>query len=97
MDSIYKQLESYLSTIPHGEASFTVKRHRGQTTLIDIHAFESVKYDSNEAAAAQLLQLIKEYSEAKFTGNMTFTIAFREGEINRIIRQGFRRLPVEQK
>lgn len=87
----FDQLKTILETVPYGEA-MVVKRHEGKNTLVDVNLFETIKYDSNEAFAAQLLQLIKDYDDKKFTGDMTFTITWRKGNIDRVIRQGFRRL-----
>lgn len=90
MDSLFEQLKEHLESVPYGEVN--VKRHKGKSSVLDISSFESVKYDSNEQAMAQLLELVRQWQESGFTGEMTFTIACDKGKIKRVIRQGHKRL-----
>lgn len=91
MSEPLKDLEAYITNVPHGEFSVNLKTHKNKITTFDVNAQEKVQYKTTEQAMAQLLQLIKEYKDAKFNGEMTFTITFKDGEINMVIRQGFRR------
>lgn len=89
-DPIFDQLKNFLNTVPYGQA--LVKRHEGNNALLDVYVSETVKYKTNEEAAAQLLQLIKEYADNEFTGEMNFTLKFHNGKINEVQRHGHRRI-----
>ena len=64
-----EDLSKIIEDVEYGDVMVTVKRHTKKTHQIIIHAFESHKPSDNANAAAIIMQVIKEATNANYTGN----------------------------
>lgn len=85
--TIYDDIKSIVETVPYGDVMLTVKRHSGSSQQLIIHSYESHKYVDNAETAAAIVKLIREASDRKYTGSLSFTIVVKDGTVTRLIKQ----------
>lgn len=86
-----KHIEESVNKIPYGEVSFTIKMHNGNPSTVDHHVYESESYKSNPEAVSAILNLLKGLQDEKQSGSFSFTVIYKEGDINRVVFQGYER------
>lgn len=94
--SVFEDIDEFLKDKPFGEFPITIKKHKGEYVLVDIHSAENVKYSSNEVAFAQMLQFMKDCVDSGFSGTMTFDIKFGGGKVKHITRHGYKRIAYDE-
>jgi hypothetical protein len=82
-----EDLSKIIEDVEYGDVMVTVKRHTKKTHQIIIHAFESHKPSDNANAAAIIMQVIKEATNANYTGSLSFTVVLNKGKVTRLIKQ----------
>lgn len=80
-------INELIEAVDYGDVQVTVKRHTKNTHQVIIHSFESHKPKDNAQAAAIIMQVIKEATEKKFSGSLSFTVVLNKGKVSRLIKQ----------
>ncbi len=80
-------LSEIIENVEYGDVMVTVKRHTKKTHQIIVHAYESHKPKDNANAAAIIMQVIKEATEANYSGSLSFTVVLNKGKVSRLIKQ----------
>ncbi len=91
MDSYASDIDQLLEGVPFGELQLSIKRHGGRVVGLVVNTTKSEKFQhgNNSLAAAHVLQTLKDAAEVQTSGALTFTVTFNQGEITRIVRQGY--------
>jgi hypothetical protein len=85
-----QDIEQLLEGVPFGELQLSIKRHGGKVVGLVVNTTKSEKYAGNNSlAAAHVLQTLKDAAEVQMNGALTFTVTFNQGQITRIVRQGY--------
>ena len=90
MESNYHlDIDQLLQDVPFGELQLSIKRHGGRVVGLVVNTTRSEKYDSNSQAAGAVLQMLKDASDEQVSGALTFTVTFNQGNISRVVKQGY--------
>lgn len=76
-----KDLIAHVDSVPYGDITVAVKRHKNQTTQIETNAVETVRYETSQDALASLAQVVEAMQEVGYDGSMTVTFNFKDGTI----------------
>lgn len=88
---MHEDVDAILDDVSYGDASFTVKMFNNKPVRLQGNVAKSRKFNAaedNAVAGATVIQLMKDATEAGFTGNISFTIAMQNGVITRLIKTG---------
>lgn len=87
------ELDRQLEDMRYGWSTFTIRVHEGDITDVVGHQFRDVKYkNENGKAVGDLVEILKEASDKKKSGSLSFTVVFDSGQIKKInLQHGVRK------
>jgi hypothetical protein len=92
MSELMEIINSTKAGVTFGVVHLDLKIHDGELVTVDAQKYASHKTPKgNVEALAIVTQLIRGSSQAKETGNLTLTIAFKEGDATRVLVQDMKR------
>jgi hypothetical protein len=84
MQTWLRDLQSLVDNVPFGEVTPTIIRHRNQVTQVKVGSLETIRYEDNEKALADIQQLFNNLFEAQYDGELIFRVIMEKGVISRI-------------
>lgn len=79
-----------------GTVNLTLKMNSNHITTVDLTKISRRKVDSNAQALSLIGTMLKLLSEAKDTGNLTFTITMNKGQAEQLMTHDFKRANLSQ-
>lgn len=79
-----KDIQQYVDRVPYGEVQFTVKRINNKVVEIQTNSVETTKHRENKSAEEEIVALLKALEAANYTGNITFNISIKNGQVEQI-------------
>lgn len=86
---LFLDIEREVSKTPFGEIQFSVLTHQGKITTLTASSFRSKKFplEKNSEAVAEVVSMLKNMIDRKQSGEITFTVVYREGNIREVVSQ----------
>ena len=83
------QIEQDARKLKYGSLSVWLQIHNGHIVGVQGNKFKQTRYKAgqNSEATAQVLAKIKQMFDEKKSGNLTFTVTFKNGQIRRVYLQ----------
>jgi hypothetical protein len=86
--SFFVDLLREIEETRYGEISFSVNLHGGKVANVTSNEFRSKQFKGdNTQAMAEVIQIIKNMVDRKETGPLSFTVMFKDGEIQEVQNQ----------
>lgn len=76
-----QELQSHVEAIPYGDIRLQIKRIDHKTVQVVTEAQETLRYVDNQEATKDLLRLIENLVESKFSGEVHLQLQMRDGNI----------------
>jgi hypothetical protein len=91
-EPLLDELTKILSAVRFGDVEVTFQRHEGKTASLVINAAQKHRFETTEAALRFILEAIKVDRDKRFSGTRSFSVVFNQGEVTRVVQQGYERL-----
>lgn len=73
--------------LPFGMVQLNIKKHDGEIVTVDALKVSTHKVPNNTKALEIVLSLFRAMDKSKSSGNVTFTVTFKDGDANKVMVQ----------
>ncbi len=78
------EIEQEAASTAFGELNFHIKRHKSQTSIMEVTSYTKLKYVENNLAFADIERLLNNLIDSTYTGKLQFEVIYNHGNIDRL-------------